>query len=239
MHNVKEKLTFIEINPGLGSFGFAAEAAGMLRLGPILLSRDVREAYVAFHGADSDTLVADVADLVVADLPFTMFLDGKNADPEVTDIVRAAKAAVRKNGMVVFRVKWDIGERIGMPLAEYTKVVMGEFAKHSISVFMDDSDASEPVLTKDLYLIAAPQQTPVSSGIHIDPGAATAIHALKLDDPRLVDNDPQLILDALGFPEDFAGVAGTVPDIHERLRECVAIRRAKVVLEFVASHIQD
>jgi hypothetical protein len=235
---VKEKLTFIEINPGLGSFGFAAEAAGMLRLGPLMLSRDVRDAYVAFHGADFDKPIADVADVAVADLPFTMFLDGKNADPDVMDVIEAAKGATRKNGIAIFRVKWDIGQRVGMPLAEYAKVVMGEFAKHSVSVFMDDFDGSDPVLTNDLYIIAAPQQAPIAAGLRIDPGAATVIHALKLDDPRLADNDPQVIMAALGFPEAFIAVAGTVPHIHERLRECVAIRRAKVVLEFVASNIR-
>jgi hypothetical protein len=237
MHNVTEKLTFIEINPGLGSFGFAAEAAGLLRLGPVMLSRDVRDAYVAFHGADSDTLVADVADVVVADLPFTMFLDGRNADPEVTDVIEAAKAAVRKNGIAVFRVKWDIGERIAMSAGEYALVVRGVFAKYSVSLFVDESDASDPVSSRDIYIIATPHEIPVFD-LSIDPGAATAIHAFRLDDPRLADNDPQLILDALGFPEDFLKVAGTVPDIHERLRECVAIRRAKVVLEFVASQIR-
>ncbi len=237
MHNVKEKLTFIEINPGLGSFGFAAEAAGMLRLGPVLLSCDVRDAYVAFHGADSDTPVADVADLVVADLPFTMFLDGKNADPEVTDIIEAAKAAVRKNGVAMFRVKWDIGERLAMAPDEYAAVVRGIFPKYAVSHFTDASDASDPVSSRDLYIVASPFD--LSPGdLVANPGAVTAIHALRLDDPNLSNNDPQLILDALGFPEDFLGVAGTVPDIHERLRECVAIRRAKVVLEFVASHIQ-
>jgi hypothetical protein len=238
MHNVKEKLTFIEINPGLGSFGFAAEAADMLRLGPLMLSQDVRDTYLSFHGAGSDSTIADTADIVVANLPFTMFLDGKNADPDVMDVIEIAKGATRKNGIAIFRVKWDIGLRVDMPLAEYVKVVMGEFAKHSVSVFMDDSDGSEPVLTNDLYIIVAPQQTPIAAGLRIEPGAATVIHALKLDDPRLADNDPQLILDALGFPEDFLSVAGTVPDIHERLRECVAIRRAKVVLEFVASNIR-
>lgn len=238
MHKVKEKLTFIEINPGLGSFGFAAEAADMLRLGPLMLSQDVRASYLAFHGVGSDSPVADTADVVVADLPFTMFLDGKNADPDVMDVIKTAKGAIRKNGIVVFRVKWDIGQRVDMPLAEYVKVVMGEFSKHSISVFMDDSDGSEPVQTNDLYIIVAPPQAPIASWPRIDPGAATVIHAIRLDDPRLTNNDPQVIMAALGFPEAFIAVAGTVPGIHERLRECVAIGRAKVVLEFVASHIR-
>lgn len=238
MHNVKEKLTFIEINPGLGSFGFAAEAAGMIRLGPLMLSRDVRDAYLAFHGAGSEETIAETADVVVANLPFTMFLDGKNADPDVLDVIDAAKGAIRKNGIIVFRVKWDIGKRVDMPLAEYVKVVLAAFSKHSVSAFMDDSDGSDPVLTNDLYIIVAPQSAPVPFGLSFAHGGADVIHAIRLDDPRLADIDPQLIVAALGFPEAFFSVAGTVPDIHERLRECVAIRRAKVVLEFVASNIR-
>jgi hypothetical protein len=221
----------------MGSFGFAAEAAGLLRLGPMMLSTDVRDTYVAFHGYGSDTPLADAADLVVADLPFSMFLDGKNADPEIIDVIKLAKAAARKNGAIVFRVKWDIGQRLLMPQEEYLAVVRTAFPKHLVAWFVDSNLGSDSLPTTDLYIVVSSEVIDLTD-FNVPDEGVTAIHPVPLDDPALDKIDPQLILDALGFPEDFSALAANLPNVHERLRECVAIRRAKLVLEFVASHIR-
>lgn len=231
-----EKLTFIEINPGLGSSGFAAEAAGLLRLGPVLLSKDVRGAYVAFHGTESDSLLDETSDLVVADLPFTMFLDGKNADPAVTDVIGAARSHIRRGGIALFRVKWDIGHRLAVPHEEYLAVVRSFFPKYAVSFLIDTTGASDGIVTRDLYVVASPSEISLED-VSFE-GSVTAIHPLKLDDTALDKSDPQLIFDALGFPEDFHRVAGSVVHVHDRLRECVAIRRASAVLQSVASHLR-
>jgi len=235
---VTEKLTFIEINPGLGSFGFAAESAGMLRLGPVLLSRDVRDAYISFHGAGSDELVSDSADLAIADLPFTLFLDGRNADPDVVDAVVAARGHIRRGGTAIFRVKWDIGIRLGVAHEEYVEVVRAHFPKYDIASVIDRSSGSDQVETADLYIVASPKALLLPPPVADAATGVKVIHPLKLSEPSLEAVDPQLIFESLGFPEDFHAVADTVPHVHDRLRECVAIQRAKVVIEAVASHIR-
>lgn len=233
-----EQITFIEVNPGLGSFGFAAEKIGMLRLGPARLSMDVRQAYVEFHGAGSDDLIDDTADLAVADLPFSLFLDGKNADPDVTDVIVSARDSVRRGGYALFRVKWDIALRLGTDVSGYVAAVSAGFPKYAVKAFVDHSAPSDAVSTCDLYILASPADVVFEARPQLQPGSVTAIHPIAISKLELADDDPQQILGLLGFPEDFHRVAGSVPHVEDRIRESVIISRAAEVLETVASHLR-
>lgn len=232
---MEEQATFIEINPGLGSFGFAAEAAGLMRLGPLLVSDDVKSQYLAFHGHGSLEPAAEQADVVVADLPFTMFLNPDNPDPDVLDVISAATKAVRKKGFIVFRVKWDLALRLRQAPDEYRDLVARHFPKRHVDSVVDVSKGR--VVTGDLYIIVtakilkAPPQ-PASDDV-------TSIHPVVLSDPRLDRLDPQVILEALGFPEYFHRTIGTVPHVHDRLRDCVPVARARVLLEELVTGVRS
>ncbi|NTF17472.1 hypothetical protein G6L37_03495 [Agrobacterium rubi] len=232
-------ITFIEINPGLGSLGFAAENAGMLRLGPMLLSNDVRSAYQTFHGAGSLELVNDTADIALTDISFSLFLDGKSADPDVVEAINAARDAIRRGGTAVFRVKWDIGLRLGCDPAGYVEAVSKVLPKYIVQAFVDTSTLQDVVVTSDLYIIASPPGKAVFEPVaKVQDSSLRAIHHVDLDSHVFSDDDPQQILSFLGFPEDFHRIAGSVPTIEDRIRECVSISRASVILETVASNIR-
>ena len=224
---LEEQTTFIEINPGLGSSGFAAEAAGMLRLGPLLVSEDVRAQYLAFHGHGSLDPVGEQADFVVADLPFAMFLNPGNPDPEVGDVLAAASRSVKKKGVVLFRVKWDMALRLRQTPDDYREVVERQFPKRHVDSFVDTSGGS--VVTNDLYVVVTPK--PLKAPPRIWEQETAAIHPVVLSQPGLDEVDPQLILDALGFPEHFHRTVGSVPHVHDRLRECAPVFRARALME--------
>lgn len=235
---MSEQSTFIEINPGLGSFGFAAERAGLLRLGPDLLARDVRQAYIDFHGAGSDERLEDSADIVVANLPFSLFLDGKNADPEVTDVIASARRLIRRGGCALFRVKWDIALRLKTDPSAFVATVSAAFPKYSVKSFVDLSGHGDQASTSDLYIVASPNDVILDPSPEAPAASITAIHPVVLVDFERGSGDPQQILSALGFPEDFYRVAGSVPNVDDHIRESVIVSRASAVIETVVSSIR-
>lgn len=231
-----EQLTFIEINPGLGSTGFAAERAGMLRVGALDLTQDVKDAYVGFHGSGSDEPLAEHADLIVADLPFSLFVEADAVDPDVASPISLARKAVGKSGSAVFRVKWDLAERLGRDTSAYGALIATAFPKHSVKVLLDRPTNSDLVSTADLYLVATPE--PLEFEITPRGSDITSINPFPLSTFERAKVDPQQILALLGFPENFHRLAAIVPTLDDRVRESADVIRAAAVVGAVAKHLQ-
>lgn len=232
--------TFIDINPGLGGFGLAAETAGFIRLGPMVVGSDIKAAYMDFHGAGSLDLLDDVADLALGTLPFSMFMTGKTPDPAVTEVIVASKDAVRRGGTVAFAVKWDAALRLGVEPEEYASAVAKHFPKMNVTYQVSSSTGLALASTTDLFIMATPfdavslwDDVEEARGAHSPFGTRPFV----LSDDLLDTVDPQEIFRVLGFPEDFHRSAAIVHDIHDLLRESVAIPHATIILRALFARV--
>lgn len=218
----------------------AAAAAGMLRLGPLLLTPDVRSAYLSYHGAGSLDLLDNHANVAVATLPFSMFMDGYSPDPAVIEVIAAARSAILKNGSAIFTVKWDTALRMGVHPEEYVAAVAKHFPKLHVTFLLVPSDDSSSVVTTDLFILATPLSFDLAMEVEHGLASPRLPRAKRtvLADEGFDTLDPQEIFSNLGFPEDFLSSAVIVGDIHEHLRESVAIPHATIIMRSLAARIR-
>ena len=182
---------FVDVNPGMSGMAFAAEAEGGVCVGVARIRPSQVSAYEDFFGRGSSAAPVTGCEVVLADLPFSMFVRAHKGDPAVTELVVEAARLARTASAAVFRVSWSAAGRMGVETDEYRSAVEHVFegSKWEVrtAVSADRNDMFVFALSRVRWNGREPLPT----------ASASAVSHLKR-------SNPQEILLSLGYPENFA-----------------------------------
>ncbi len=182
---------FVDINPGLSGLAFAAEAEGGVCVGVLRLKPAEKAAYEAFFGRMASSPPEVGSDLVLVQLPFSMFVRSERCDPAVSDLIVEAHRISRTAKAVLFRAPWNAAQRMGVEAEEYRTAVQAEFpaARWDVSSAVSDD-------LNDMFICAVSRKN--RNGFEPLPTAFRPVPS-----PVKREN-PQDTLVSMGYPAQFA-----------------------------------
>lgn len=114
--------SFVSLNPSVRGLEIAAHREG----GACVLEHEVGPVGDRpFRGPAGKRRSDTKGDIVVAALPFSMFVRAEGCDPGVMDVIEQARAAA--GSAVLFRVPWLRAARLGVAVDEYSEAVSAVF----------------------------------------------------------------------------------------------------------------
>jgi len=200
---------FVEVNPRLSGLAFAAEEAGGVRVGVTGLPPAERAAYEAYFGRGAAEPAADGCDIVLAELPFSMFVAQGSVDPAVSDTVRDALLVAMSGGTrgqpraaaMLLRAPWADARRLGVEAEGYRAAVEAAVGTKSWTVSSAVTDDGN-----DLFVAA------VSLRFWNGREPLPAVYPRRAFVP--LDRNPQEIVRHMGYPAKFAlRYAGASPTL--------------------------
>jgi hypothetical protein len=181
---------FVDVNPGVPGLAFAARAEGGACLGVFGGKTRDREQHAEFFPADGHWQPGIRADLVTANLPFSMFAYCDSGDPAVNEPISVAANAAKKASAILFRVSWAAAQRLGVDPDEYRSAIEGNLGSKHWEVTSAVSDDRN-----DLFVAAIARKKW---------NGKEALPMLFPNEGKSVGNETGEILLALGYPGDFA-----------------------------------
>lgn len=213
--------SFTEINPGMGALGLAALNAGGVPNGAEYILPLAQPTYVSNFGRGSlEPAIGDVQ-LVLANLPFSLFVSGSSLDPEIGEILRLAGQYTKSAQSYIFRIDWTIGSRMGLDPASYVEMIKDRMKGWDFHAVLLDNQAFTPMEGKELFVVcakrwelpfravAAGHQIPKGKSLLSDIEANRFVEPDEISFPRIFPDKDAMRIDADYWHDPSAAIVKT------------------------------